>query len=112
TPVAAALAQTQRLIVEATDDATRDRAWRIEAALRRLARLSEKLMQLARAEGGRLQAAEPVDVAAILRMVVGELAESADGAGRINLVVPDAPVLSGIDPDAFAILARNLVENA
>ncbi len=112
TPVAAALAQTQRLIAEAPDDAIRDRARHIETALRRLSRLSEKLMQLARAEGGRLQVAEPTDVVAILRMVVGEMTGSADGAGRIDLTLPNAPVLSRIDPDAFAILTRNLIENA
>jgi two-component system OmpR family sensor kinase len=112
TPVAAALAQTQRLIIETSDKAGRERARDIEAALRRLSRLSEKLMQLARAEGGRLQAAAPTDVANILRMLVGEMAKGADGAGRIELTLPDAPVLSHIDADAFAILARNLIENA
>jgi len=112
TPVAAALAQTQRLIIETPDEAARNRARDIETALRRLFRLSEKLMQLARAEGGRLQAAEPTDIAAILRMLVGEMTESADGAGRIDLQLPEAPVSSDIDADAFAILARNLIENA
>ncbi len=112
TPVAAALAQTQRLIIETSDETARKRGRDIETALRRLFRLSEKLMQLARAEGGRLQASEPIDIAAILRMLVGEMTESADGAGRIDLRHPDAPVLSDIDADAFAILARNLIENA
>ncbi|MGH7152664.1 MAG: ATP-binding protein [Acetobacteraceae bacterium] len=112
TPVAAALAQTQRLIAEAPDDATRNRAGHIETALRRLSRLSEKLMQLARAEGGRLQVVEPTDVVVILRMVVREMTGSADSVGRIELILPDAPVLSRIDPDAFAILTRNLIENA
>lgn len=110
TPVAAALAQTQRLIAEAPNDATRDRARQIESALRRLARLSEKLMQLARAEGGRLQAIQPVDVATVLRVLVDEMAM--DDPNRIELALPDAPVFSRIDADAFAILARNLIENA
>jgi two-component system OmpR family sensor kinase len=112
TPVAAALAQTQRLIIETSDETARKRGCDIETALRRLFRLSEKLMQLARAEGGRLQASEPNDIVAILRMLVGEMGESADGAARIDLQLPDAPVLSHIDADAFAILARNLIENA
>ena len=112
TPVAAALAQAQRLIAEAPDDATRDRARQIETALRRLSRLSEKLMQLARAEGGRLQVAEPTDIVSILRMVADEMTASAGGVGRIELTLPGAPVSSRIDPDAFAILARNLIENA
>lgn len=112
TPVAAALAQTQRLIAEAADNATRERARHIEAALRRLSGLSEKLMQLARAEGGRLRAPEPADVVPILRMVADEMASGLDSAGRIELTLPGTPVLAGIDPDTFAILARNLIENA
>ncbi len=112
TPVAAALAQTQRLIIETSDKAARDRAREIEAALHRLSRLSEKLMQLARAEGARLRTTEPTDLAAILKMLVGEMAETADGTDRIKLTLPDGSMLSRIDPDAFAILARNLIENA
>lgn len=38
--------------------------------------------------------------------------ESTGVAGRIDLQLPDTPVLSHIDADAFAILARNLIENA
>ncbi len=51
TPVAAALAQAQRMIAQAPDDATRERAEDMQTALRRLSRLTEKLMQLVRAEG-------------------------------------------------------------
>lgn len=112
TPVAAALAQTQRLIIETTDGAARKRARDIEAALRRLSDLSEKLMQLAKAEGGRLHGAEAVDTGTILRIIVGELTANAGGAGRIKLALPDGPVPARIDSDAFAILARNLIENA
>lgn len=114
TPVAAALAQTQRLIAETGDEtgdgASRERARKIETALRRLSRLSEKLMQLARAEGGLLQAEQPTDLAVILRMLARDMGGS--GAGRIALALPPGAVASRIDPDAFAILARNLIENA
>jgi two-component system OmpR family sensor kinase len=109
TPLAAALAQTQRLIAETGEGAARDRARAIEAALTRLARLSEKLMQLARAEGGRLRAERAMDIAPVLGMVVDELRA---GAGRIEVRMPDGAILSDMDPDAFAILARNLIENA
>lgn len=112
TPVAAALAQTQRLIIETSDKVARERALEIEAALRQLGRLSEKLMQLARAEGARLRAVEPIDLAVILHMVVNEMTADAGTAGRVELVLPDVPALSHIDADAFAILARNLIENA
>jgi len=112
TPVAAALAQTQRLIAETGEGPARDRAREIEVALKRLARLSEKLMHLARAEGGRLRAERPMDVAPILGLVLDELRASADGSARIEASMPDGPTLSDMDPDAFAILARNLIENA
>ena len=111
TPVAAALAQAQRMIIEAPDAATQDRARYMETALRRLSRLTEKLMQLARAEGGRLLAEKPVDITVILRMVVNEFGGHSDNAGRIALTLPDGPVCASIDPDAFAVLARNLIEN-
>lgn len=112
TPVAAALAQAQRMIIEAPDDATRERAEDMQTALWRLSRLTEKLMQLARAEGGRLLAEAPVNIAAILRMVVGEFRGQVDAADHIELTLPDEPVSASIDADAFAILARNLIENA
>lgn len=109
TPVAAALAQAQRLVIEAPDEATRARALAIETALRRLSRLSEKLMQLARAEGGAMQPAAPVDPVPVLRLVLRDMAAGGD---RIALTLPDGPAMARIDPDAFAILARNLIENA
>ncbi len=112
TPVAAALAQAQRLKSETTDAAVRDRAHQIETALQRLSRLSEKLLQLAKAERGHFLAEQAADIAPVLRIVVNELAQGAHGTERIELKVPASPVLSEMDPDAFAILARNLIENA
>lgn len=109
TPMAAALAQAQRLLAETGDPAIRQRAAGIEASLKRLNHLAAKLLQLARAEGGRLRTGIASDLTPILRLVVGEL----DPAGtRVLLETPPEPVLSDIDPDAFAILARNLIENA
>ncbi|MGO4916163.1 ATP-binding protein [Pseudogemmobacter sp. W21_MBD1_M6] len=109
TPVAAALAQTQRLIAETNDKTARDRAILIEGSLQRLSRLSEKLMQLARAEGGQLRSETPVDVAPALALVVAELGPD---AARVRVTRPKGPALSSVDLDAFAILARNLIENA
>ncbi len=111
TPVAAALAQTQRLLVETGESAARDRAREIETALKRLTRLSEKLMQLARAEGGQMRRAQPGDIAPVLAMVVREL-QSPPADARLQLTLPSTPVLSDMDPNAFVILARNLMENA
>ncbi|WP_370677894.1 ATP-binding protein [Pleomorphomonas sp. PLEO] len=111
TPIAAALAQTQRLIAE-MPDANRERARSIESALRRLARLSEKLLQLAKAEGGGLLAEQPSDLSGVLALVVDEIGRSSDEDDRIDLTTPDEGVPSDVDPDAFAVLARNLIENA
>ncbi|WP_083100928.1 ATP-binding protein [Pseudophaeobacter leonis] len=111
TPVAAALAQTQRLMSETSDANVGQRADDIEVSLRRLTRLSEKLMQLARAEGGRLRLDNSSDLRPILRMALTELNQAA-GPGRIEIETPAKPVLSDLDPDAFAIVVRNLVENA
>lgn len=69
-------------------------------------------MQLARAEGGRLISDKPINIAAILRYVVDEFRGFAETANRIDLTLPDQPVFANIDADAFAILARNLIENA
>lgn len=111
TPLAGAIAQTQRLRSETSDPAIEARAADIEATLKRLTRLSERLMQLARAEGGQLRLDRSADLRAVARIVADDLGRSG-AADRIRLQVPDIPVMSDIDPDAFAILCRNLVENA
>lgn len=111
TPLAGAISQAQRLRSEAKDPATGARAAEIEATLKRLTRLSERLMQLARAEGGRLRTDQSADLRAVARVVVDDIGR-AGAPGRIALNLPDTAVMSDIDPDAFGILCRNLVENA
>lgn len=111
TPLAASLAQVQRLRHEAPAGALQDRAAQVEASLKELSRLSEKLMQLAKAEGGGLLSEEPHDLAMLLDHVVRDLQRPSPRP--IQLKLPSTgSVLSLIDPDAFAILARNLIENA
>jgi two-component system OmpR family sensor kinase len=109
TPVAAALAQAQRLRAELPEGAARARTVEIESALKRLARLSEKLLQLARAEGAGLIGEAPQDLVPALRLVLHDL--SAEGAVAVALP-PVGRFVSTLDMDAFAILARNLIENA
>lgn len=108
TPVAGALAQTQRLIADLDHPAHRARAADIETALLRLARLTEKLLQLAKAEGGNLRSEAEHDLRANFPLVLADLPE----AMRIELILPDQPILSNVDIDIFAIALRNLVENA
>lgn len=111
-PVAVALAQVQRLRLEATTPEARDRIDRIEAALQRMRGLVARLLQLARAEAGIGPAQEPQDIAPLLGLVVDETASDPTRAARLRVMRPDSPVLSAIDPDAFAIVAGNLIENA
>ena len=111
TPLAGAIAQAQRLQAETGDAETRARAARIEVTLKRLVGLSERLLQLARAEGGRLQRDHPADLRPVVRMITEDLARAAE-PGRITLSLPQGPILSDLDPDAVAILLRNLVDNA
>jgi two-component system OmpR family sensor kinase len=111
TPLAGAIAQAQRLQSETADGAAAARAAEIEATLKRLTRMSERLMQLARAEGGRLRLDRASDLRAVARMIVEDL-NRGPGQGRIVLTLGDEPVISRLDPDAFGILCRNLFENA
>ncbi len=102
TPIAATLAHVQ-LLRDASDGPLRKRAEKAEAELKRVVRLVEKLLQLARADRV-TTVAPPTDVAPILRLVAADFGLTAN--------VPDMPVPLRIDPDAFAILARNLIDNA
>ena len=110
TPIAATLAQTQRLVAESPEGPLRQRAVTVEGELKRLAHLAEKLMQLARAEGGAMLGQGPADLVPILHMVLADFTRSAPG--RIVADLPKGAVPSRLDPDAFAVLARNMIENA
>lgn len=111
TPLATALAQVQRLRHEAPVGPLKDRAGRIEESLRELSRLSEKLMQLAKAESGSVLATKAQDTVQILKYITDEYQHTA--GQRLQLIVPQTgAVFSTIDADVFAILVRNLIENA
>jgi len=110
TPLAGAIAQAQRLQVETKDAEAGRRAAEIEASLKRLVRIAERLLQLARAEGGRLRLDRASDLRIAARLVVDDMARTAPN--RIALALPERSVMSGLDPDAFGIICRNLIENA
>lgn len=113
TPLAAALAQTQRMVAEAPEGPLSRRARQVEASLGHLSRLSEKLLQLARAEGGGVLAQSPQVLAPVLAHVVDDFRRSPDVGRRLELSLPrEERHGSHMDPDAFAVLARNLIENA
>ncbi|SOC14422.1 two-component system OmpR family sensor kinase [Rhodobacter sp. JA431] len=111
TPLAGAIAQVQRLRAETEKESVATRARDIEAVLKRLTRLSEGLMSLARAEGGKLRGDAVQDLRPVAQLVVEDTARLA-GSAQVTLDLPEGPVLSDLDPDLFAILLRNLVANA
>ncbi|MEP9388866.1 ATP-binding protein [Mesorhizobium sp. KR9-304] len=111
TPLAGAIAQAQRIQRETAEPQTAQRGADIEATLKRLTARAERLMQLARAEGGRLNLDRESDLRNILDVVIRDMSRN-EPAGRILLNLPDTPVMSAADPDAVGILCRNLVENA
>lgn len=110
TPLATALAKLQRLKTETQDIKVKTKAGEIETSLRTLSRLSEKLLELAKAEGGSALSETPNNLVPILRMIASDYEHQAPG--QIVLSMPEHGVESLLDPDAFAILIRNLIENA
>lgn len=113
TPLAGALAQTELLLTELPESPARPRALQVQSALLRLSAMLEKLLQLARAEAGIGSAAEPIDLLPLFNLILEDF-----GKAQSNLTIevqrdlPREPVELRIDPDAFGIAFKNLLENA
>ncbi len=112
TPLAISLAQTQRLKASSNDANVIERSTEIEAGLKRLADLTEKLLQLSRSDAGIGLAAEKTEISRVIKLVVDGLSISNKTASRIKLIQPVSQFLSFIDPDALAIILSNLIDNA
>ncbi len=112
TPIATALAQAQ-LLQERLTDGEQARVAGLVASLQRLARLVEKLLQLARAESGAALAREPFDALPVLRMLLHEQARRGDAGARLEFDPGgrQALWLDG-DLDAYGIAVQNLLDNA
>ena len=110
TPLATALAKLQRLKAGMQDTKVKTQISKIEESLRVLSRLSEKLLELAKAEGGSALSKHRNDLVPILQMIVKD--HENRSRHQILLNLPENGVTSLLDPDAFAILVRNLIENA
>jgi two-component system, OmpR family, sensor kinase len=113
TPIAAALAQAQRLAAQLDGTPEEARAQAIVATLGRLGGLAGKLLQLARAEAGVGLAAEPVDLLPMVRLLVDDGNRRRDAAGRIALDTGGlAEFVVKADLDAAGIALQNLLDNA
>jgi two-component system OmpR family sensor kinase len=112
TPIATALAQVQRLQQKVSAGVIQDKMVKLETTLRGLSNLSEKLMQLAKAEGGGLFSAEQHNLISLLKLIMDD-SQRSHSEKTITLTLPKKnEYMSIIDPDAFAILIRNLLDNA
>ena len=113
TPIAAALAQLQRLEYEFSEGDQIDRLKQVEARLIHLGNISEKLLQLSRSESGMARVEDSVDLLPVLELMTEEFNRSSRNGLPIELCLRDEDTLLGtIDVDAFGIVLRNIVENA
>jgi two-component system OmpR family sensor kinase len=113
TPVAGALAQAQQLRAEIGNGKGHGRVAEIEMALRRLADLTAKLLQLSRADAGLGQLHERQNLTPVLQAVVSDFTRRATEPLTVN--IDDRlhqDLMVQMDPDAFGIALRNLIENA
>jgi two-component system OmpR family sensor kinase len=113
TPIAGALAQTQRLARELGDHASAPRLREIENSLRGLSELSEKLLQLSRLEAGFARSETAIDLDPVLELVIRDFGAQSSTAGRVRFQRHgEVRLIQKINPDAFAIAVRNLIQNA
>lgn len=113
TPIAGALAHAQVLIRELPEGPARNRARTLAGALADLGRLAEKLLQLSRADSGIGTKDSKVDLLGVLDLIVRDFDRNRQTAGQIRYVdVSAEPLIRAVDVDAFAIVMRNLIENA
>ncbi|MQW67686.1 two-component sensor histidine kinase [Sinorhizobium medicae] len=113
TPLAGALAQMELLADQLTAPDDRSRSDRVLEALRRLSLMLEKLLQLSRADAGIGVSSTPVDLLALVKLLVESFQRSHQTSTIQLRTSPGlATLLRAVDPDAFAIAFNNLLENA
>lgn len=112
TPLAGTLAQLQRLISELEGHPEQERARQVETSLVRLRQLTDRLLQLARADAGMAGVADPIDVLPALRIVVEDAQRRLPSTRQITLKESASSLKAPIDIDAFGIAVRNLIDNA
>lgn len=113
TPIAAIRAQAQVALGAGSDDAARAQALGATlAGCDRATRLVEQLLTLARLEASAQAQAQPVDLAAVAREVLAEMAGAALARGQsIELDATGSWPVRGSAP-LLAVLLRNLADNA
>lgn len=112
TPIAGALAQTQRLAIELGDQTGHKRLKEIEFSLKHLSNMSERLLQLSRLDAGFARTEGAVDLMPVVHLVVDEYSGRARGSSRIKLDIAEGmQLVAPIHQDAFFVALQNLVNN-
>jgi two-component system sensor histidine kinase QseC len=112
TPIAAIRAQAEVAMSETAEGPRRQALHNTLEACDRAARLVEQLLTLSRLDTVALPASSPVDMSALVRRVVAELAPKAISKNQtLELDAAESCHLQG-DEILLAVLVRNLVDNA
>lgn len=111
-PIASARAQVQLLAEKLHGTADSVRAENIASQLGQLGRRVEKLLQISRAEAGLGHTRERTDLVSIVSLIVDEYARRRDVGRRLGFEAADESAWVLMDPDALAIVVRNVIENA
>jgi two-component system OmpR family sensor kinase len=111
TPVAAAGAQAQLLAAELAGSSHGRRAGQLADALRKVGRLVEKLLQLARAEAGVGFSRDPVEIGGLAGFLIAEARRQYPAADLRMERGADALIVEG-DGDMIGIVLQNLLDNA
>jgi two-component system sensor histidine kinase QseC len=112
TPISAIRVQAQVALAESDSGARRHALLATLQGCDRAARLVDQLLTLSRLEAGAAAPVTPLDLSALARRVVAEVA--AEAIHKQQAIEVDAPAPSEVLGDAtlLAVLVRNLVDNA
>ncbi|MGB7244667.1 MAG: HAMP domain-containing sensor histidine kinase [Sulfitobacter sp.] len=112
TPVAISLAQAQRLRDKLDDPELARGASEIEMGLKRLNRLTDRLLQMSRAQSGLGTNPDAQDLSPIISLLMKDLCDQHPAQECLVLKYPSGAWTSRVDPDALGIMLSNLFENA
>lgn len=111
TPVAAALAQSEMLERELDTTSQKERVKKLSEALRRLSRIVEKLLQLARADSSQPFEQEETEVTELIKIVLTDC-QRLYPERKFHVTGIEKPIHIYGDADSLAIMIQNLIENA
>lgn len=110
TPLATMKAQIQRLEKRVTDSEHRGKLSQLRVSLDHLINLSDKLLQLAKADALSLKLTEYHPLTELMTFIIEDFRRS--GSENLTLKLPEHEVFAVVDIDAVAIIVKNLVDNA